>query len=372
MSAWHCVHVQYYDPDKDDLILDAVRPLFEQLRPYAERLHLARHWRRGPHVRLFVKTDPDTWTHVVRPHIHTVIGDYLEAHPSTFVPDFAHDLAQHRLLAHHERDDGPLTPWLPDNTVHEQPYDSRLHVVRSPETAELMAAFASDTTSLLFTMLSRARNGQDRKDLMALELMLATSATARPPITRSFVSYRSHAEGYLHACDKPDAIRQVFEQHYHTHRQSYVDRTRAVLATLAGSPDPTPLAHAWATVCREYAARVAPLITRGLVFPPLPADPPPTPPRAPMHALMFGNRAFRRGVFADPGFLRYRFLLNCTYLQINRLGLTPYERMRTCHATANAVEEIHGISAIDMVQSFVNTHPNTPQSAPARSSSKGG
>ncbi|NUT94342.1 MAG: hypothetical protein HOY78_20200 [Saccharothrix sp.] len=354
MTTWHCVHVQYYDPDKDGLILDAVRPLFEQLRPHAERLHLARHWRRGPHVRLFVKTDPRTWAHVVRPRIDAVIGEYLRAHPSTFVPDVAHDLAQHRLLARHERDDGPLTPWLPDNTVHEQPHDPRLHVLRSPETAELMAAFAADSTSLLFDLLSHARAG-DRKDLLALELVLATSDTVRPPITTSFVSYRSHAEGYLHACDNPDAVRTAFEDHYRTHRESFVDRARTVLSGAR-----TPFARRWAALCTDYADRVRPLVDQGLVFSPVPEDPPAMPRRAPMHALMFGNKAFRRNVFADPGFLRYRFLLNCTYLQINRLGLNPYERMRTCHAAANAVEEIHGVSAIDIVRAFVDKYPNTP------------
>ncbi|WP_309114232.1 thiopeptide maturation pyridine synthase [Saccharothrix sp.] len=353
MTTWHCVHVQYYDPDKDGLILDAVRPLFDDLRPHAERLHLARHWRRGPHVRLFVKTDPGRWTRVVKPRIDTVIGEYLAAHPSTTVPDPARALAQHRLLARHEQEHGPLTPWLPDNTVHEQPYDPRLHVLRSPETAELMAEFAADSTPLLFDLLAQARVGA-RKELLALELMPATSATARPPITRSFVSYRSHAEGYLHACGDPDAVRTAFEGHYRTHRQSFVDCTREVLAT------PGPFARAWAALCREYGPRVQPLIGQGLVFAPTPAEPPAITPRAPMHAMMFGNRAFRQAVFANPGFLRYRFLLNCTYLQINRLGLTPYERMRTCHCAANAVEEIHGISAIELVRAAVDARPNTP------------
>ncbi|MFD0201089.1 MULTISPECIES: thiopeptide maturation pyridine synthase [Saccharothrix] len=357
MNTWHCVHVQYYAPDKDALILDAVRPLFEQLRPHVERLHFARHWRRGPHLRLFVKADPDTWTRVVRPRIDTVVGGYLAEHPSTHVPDVARELAEHRLLALHEREEGPLTPWLPDNTIHEQPYDPRAHVVRSPETAELMAGFAADSTPLVFDMLESVREGRDRKDLIAVELMLTTSSTVRPPITRSFVSYRSHAEGYLHACNDPEAVRTAFEHHYQTHRQSYVDRVRAVLAN---SPPTTPHARPWATLCHFYSHRVEPLIEAGAVFPTLPGDPPAKPLRTPMHAKMFGNRAFRERIFNDPGFRRYRFTLNCTYVNISRLGLSPYERMRTCHAAANAVEEVHGVSALDIVDRFVTAHPNTP------------
>jgi hypothetical protein len=38
---------------------------------------------------------------------------------------------------------------------------------------------------------------------------------------------------------------------------------------------------------------------------------------------------------------------------ISRMGLTPYERLRTCHVAANAVEEVYGVSAFDLVAGFV-------------------
>ncbi|MEV8435809.1 thiopeptide maturation pyridine synthase [Actinosynnema sp. NPDC051121] len=357
-TTWHCVHVYYYEPDKDRLILDAVRPLFQQLRSKVDALYFARHWRQGPHLRLFAKTDPERWVDVVRPRIDAVIGDYLAAHPSTAEPDLEHDLAQHRLLARREKELGPLTPWFPDNSIHEQPYDTRPHVIRSAETRELIASFASDGTHLLFRMLDQARAGVDAKELMALELMLATTVTACPPITAGFASYRSHAEGFLYSCGDPDAVRATFDAHYDAHRETLVGRTRAVLAALDGGTNVTPYARRWASLCREYGRRVEPLIARGLVFAPLPVDPPTTLPPAPMHALMFGNRAYREAVFNDPAFLRYRFLLNCTYHQISRLGLTPFQRFRTCHAAANAVEEIHGISAVDAIRTYVEFHPN--------------
>ncbi|MFI9007951.1 thiopeptide maturation pyridine synthase [Actinosynnema sp. NPDC053489] len=352
-TSWHCVHVHFHEPDVDRLILDAVRPLFQQVRSRVDGLHLARHWLRGPHLRLFARTDPDTWARVVRPRVDTVVGGYLAAHPSTAVPDLEHELAQHRFLARRERERGPLTPWFPDNSIHEQPYDARPHVIRSPEVGELMAEFASAGTQPLFRMLEQVRAGADAKELIALELMLATTAAARPPVAAGFASYRSHAEAFLRSCRDPEAVRAAFDAHYESRREAFTARTRAVLATLGGGVDRTPYARRWAALCREHGRRARPLVERGLVFPP-----PVEPPAAPVHALPLGDRAHREALRRDPGFLTYRFLLNCAHLQVGRLGLTPFQRFRTCHAAANAVEEVLGVRAVDAVRAHVEARPD--------------
>ncbi|MGH3829696.1 MAG: lantibiotic dehydratase C-terminal domain-containing protein [Pseudonocardiaceae bacterium] len=50
-TSWHSAHIHYHEPDKNALILDAVRPLLHQLRPVVERAYLVRPWRQGPHLR---------------------------------------------------------------------------------------------------------------------------------------------------------------------------------------------------------------------------------------------------------------------------------------------------------------------------------
>jgi len=83
-------------------------------------------------------------------------------------------------------------------------------------------------------------------------------------------------------------------------------------------------------------------------------------PRSEFHHMMFANHTYRERVFDDPRFHRYRVGLNCTYLQINRLGLAPPQRMRTCHLAASAVEDLYGLNAVDMIRSFVQQHPDPP------------
>jgi AcrR family transcriptional regulator len=361
-TSWHSAHIYYYQPDKDALLLDAIRPLLHRLRPVVERAYLVRHWRQGPHLRLHIRTDPDTWTTTVQPQLEETIGTYLRANPSTAALDERVELPTHLLLAQHEQENGPLTPWFPDNSIQYQPHDPRLHALGHQEVADLLTDYLAESTEPLLDMLEHLRSGADTKELLSLGLMLATSHTLAPPITHSFISYRSHAEGFLFQCTDPAATRAAFDEHYRTHRGTLLDRMQAVIATLDGRNEeqPVPFVRSWAALIRTHADRAKSLIQNGLVFPKTPTPQPTDPPRAAFHQMMFGNRTYRDRVFDDPHFHRYRFALNCTYLQINRLGLTPLQRMRTCHLAANAVEDTYGVSAVDMIRTFVEQHPDQP------------
>jgi hypothetical protein len=69
-----------------------------------------------------------------------------------------------------------------------------------------------------------------------------------------------------------------------------------------------------------------------------------------MHRLMLGSDTFRRLVFDNPEFTRYRLVLNYTHLHLARLGIMGYGRYRLCHLAANAVEEALGVEAMRIVE----------------------
>ncbi|TQM35034.1 thiopeptide maturation pyridine synthase [Pseudonocardia cypriaca] len=354
-AAWHSAHIYYYELDKDALILDAVRPLLDELRPAVDRAYVVRHWRRGPHLRLHVHTDPESWRDVVRPTVERTVGGYLRSHPSTSQLDERAELPTHRMLADYEQESGPLSPWFPDNSLQYPPYDARVEVLGNRDVAELVADHAAAGTALLFEMLEHARSGADSKELLSLGLMLAASHTVAPPIEHAFISYRSHAEGFLFCSKDPDGTRARFDAHYRERRDVLTGRVRDVIATLEGTPDgePVPFVREWADIARRFARRAAALVREDRLFPRVGAPTADGPPRTDFHNLMFNSARYREEVFNAHYFQLYRFALNNTYLQISRMGLTPYERLRTCHVAANAVEEVYGVSAFDLVAGFV-------------------
>ncbi|MET8862782.1 thiopeptide maturation pyridine synthase [Nonomuraea sp. NPDC004580] len=361
--VWHCVHVYYHAPDKDALLLDAVRPLLEGLRGEIEQAYVLRHWRQGPHVRINVKAAPEVWERVVRPRVDEVVGAYLREHPSTVVLDPAGSLPRHRLMAMREQERGPLTPWPPDNSIRDAAYDSRRHVLGTDEEAELLAAFYTDATPLLFGMLEHVRDGQDGKTGLALSLMLTIAHTSQR-IDRSYLSFRMHAEGYLTWAADPAAARASFERVFAERRAALTGRVRDVVACL---DDPgaaaVPFVREWAALLERYRPRIAammddgrlvqPAIEPGEAFAARPGEPR-APHREPseLQRLVFDNPAYHEAIFRSPAFRRYRVLLNYTYLHLTRLGLTPLDRFRTCHLLADAVEDVYGVSGVAALRRF--------------------
>ncbi|WP_187415198.1 thiopeptide maturation pyridine synthase [Nonomuraea sp. PA05] len=362
--AWHSVHVHYHAPDKDGLLLDAVRPLLDGLRGEVAAAYVLRHWRQGPHLRINVKAPPPVWRRVVRPRVDETVGAYLREHPSTTVLDPAASLPRHRLLAMREQERGPLTPWPPDNSIRDAPYDSRRHVLGSDEEADLLASFYTDATPLLFGMLEHVRAGRDGRTGLALSLMLTIAHTARR-IDRSYLSFRMHAEGYLTWAADPARARASFERAFAGHRTALTRRVRDVVACLDDvAAPPVPFVREWAALLERYRPRVAalmedgrlvqPTVEPGEAFQPRPGDPPPPGHRDPseLQRLVFDNPAYHEAIFATPAFRRYRVLLNYTYLHLTRLGLTPLDRFMTCHLLADAVEEVYGLSGLDTLRRF--------------------
>ncbi|MFI6737677.1 lantibiotic dehydratase C-terminal domain-containing protein [Nonomuraea sp. NPDC050451] len=206
--------------------------------------------------------------------------------------------------------------------MRDAPYDSRRHVLGSDEAVDLLTAFYADATPLLFGMLEHVRAGRDSKTGLALSLMLTVAHTSRR-IDRSYLSYRMHAEGFITWAADPAGVRASFEQSFRERRAALTGRVRDVVAALDDrAAPPVPFVREWAALLEEYRRRAGALLDDGRL--------------------------------TDPAFLRYRVLLNYTYLHLTRLGLTPLDRFRTCHLPADAVEDVYGLSGLDTLRRFAD------------------
>ncbi|GAA4874115.1 thiopeptide maturation pyridine synthase [Saccharopolyspora cebuensis] len=357
-GTWRGLQVYFYAEDKDDLLLDCVRPLFGRVAARTERLLFTRHWLRGPHLRLAFRAPDDT----VVPTAEREITRYLAAHPSTARVDERALLATHRRLAEQEQEPGPLTPLHPDNSVQHAPHDRRVPVLGGAAAAALLEDFYHETNDTAFDMLAHVRAGGDRL-VLALDLMLATAHALWPGIDRGFISYRSHAEGFIVRAADPAARRAFCEERYRAQSLLLRERLTAVLACLDGGGGDVPFITDWVAVLARYRAAAEPLIGSGeLSFAAAQRSPEQGGAErrgwdegmlahSTFHQLLQGEGGRMEQLQRDPAFLGYRFALNYLYLHLNRIGLRPVERFLLCHLISDAVEEHYGISAHDFVAS---------------------
>jgi len=370
VGRWHSAHIYHYDPDTTDaLLLNAIRPLIAALAEHGmPDAYFVRHWLRGPHIRVHVRTDPDTFERVAKPLIERIAGGYLNDNPSTHVPDMAREERAHAWLAELEQEQGPITPWFPDNSIRYLPYDRRLHVLGTAEAAEHLAEFHVETTPLAFRILEEYPNKSARFGTL-VSLMLASAQIGCPPITNGYLSYRSHAEGFFANSGDPRRMRTRYEELYQANREPLAGRLAAVLGQLedgvVGEDEEPAVRHLpeWAAIARRVLARAEDLESRGLLrMPAFLADEPDG--RRGMgwenisdfHRALMSNTQVRDELAAASWFTVYRVLLNYQYLLFNRLGLTPAERFLLCHLAARTVEDANDMT-VDKVIDLLRAGP---------------
>ncbi len=356
--TWRAVHVYYYDENKDDLILDAVRPVLRRVAEDVRCAYFVRHWRRGPHVRIPVLATPSAFTSVVEPAVADIVRGYLARRPSTTaLPPEAVLLPMHERLAELEMETGPLRPLVPDNSVLFTEHDRRLDMLDGEVGSDLLAEFYATTNDLAFAMLEEIRSGRTR-EFVGLSLMLAVAHAfgGEPAIERGFVSFRSHAEAFLYGSSDQVGIRARFDREYLANARALTGLVRAVMDTVDGRSTAVPFVTEWVAALRPLWTVSESLVASGRLR--LTAGVPEGDSDAaagkladsPIHRLMLGSDTFRRLVFDDPQFTRYRLVLNYTYLHLARLGIMGYGRYRLCHLAANAVEKALGVDAIRIVE----------------------
>lgn len=340
---WHTVHVYYHDEDKDALILDAVRPLFERLTGQVGAVSWTRHWRQGPHLRLNVRAGQETAERVVVPMAQEVVGGWLARHPSIRLLDPHAMLADHRRLAEVENDTGPLLPWPANNSVHLGRYERRVDVHGNERMADLLTDFYADTTPISFRMIERF--GTRQRLMLAFDLIVATvHALSTTGIQDGFVALRSHAEAFLNARAENAQLRDGWDQHYRRHASTLTTRVAGVVSTVDGVHEAAAFVGEWVDLLGHYRNRARHLAAEGeFHLPPLDSG---LGGVSSFHATLVAGPRWAR-LRDSPAFALSRLLINYTYLHLTRLGVTPSERFLLCHLAANAVEDCYDVSALE-------------------------
>jgi hypothetical protein len=357
-TAWPhptaCVY--YYDPNKTALLLEAVRPLFDELSGLGTPAYFERHWLRGAHLRLRFAGVGARFEEIRRRTEETVSA-FLERAPSRFAIDPADQLRQHRRLASLEGVSEPLTPLEEDNTlVFEVERESR-----DPAKAQCLREFYLATNGLVFGDLKEIAGGFSSIYDLAIDLMIVAGqhfyrSPSEPSLRESLVSFRSHADAFIANTPRPDAVRAHFQSQSRLLRAVVSERIRRLETWSADERHLLAFARPL-EIGTEQLASLDPSIVfgdRGLEWSETWLV------NSSLHATIAASPSYRRFMFESAWFLRYRISLNLTYLHLSRLGLLPVERYMLCQLVADAAEEVYSVSALELVRAFAARHGAPP------------
>ncbi|MER5769720.1 thiopeptide maturation pyridine synthase [Streptomyces sp. NPDC001985] len=353
MTDWRSIQIRYYSEAKDDLILDAVRPLLADLGDRVRQPYIVRHWRRGPHLRLNLRADADVWEREVLPEATARLGRHLRDHPSTTVLDEAAVTERQRLLAVRESDHGPLGPWYPDNTLQTEPYEDRRHILRDDRLIDLLDTFHAESTALAFPTLEAIRRGELSLFRVALDLMIAFAHTSVPPIARGYMSFRSHAEAFCSYCEDRDGVRAGFEAAYQRQAAPLRALVRDRVARVDEDRSPRHVRE-WLRLVARQKEIAAPLIAGGEIDLDGAAPEPGMVQRhtVDFHEVLLGTGRYTTEVLGSEWFLTHRLAINMLYAHLSRLGLVPLQRYLFCHLIAGAVEAEYGVSPVERARAW--------------------
>src|SRR5699024_6254706 len=235
--------------------------------------------------------------------------------PSTGCPDLEKEMNQHRKLAELEHVEGPLLPWRPDHSVRFGTRQDRSWYVGGNAVLDFLDDFHAEAGPLVLRALDRARS-QGRRQELCLCLMFALAHTQCPPVSRGFLSYHSHAEAFLANCADPQRTRAAFEERHRANKE----RSAQILEQILRADGPAG-AGSVPDAASAQAAR-----TSGFLYD-------------------LRERGEWHRIRTAAWFRCYRLLLNATYAQLTRLGVSPLERYLLCYTAARTVEEVVGAAA---------------------------
>ncbi|WJK40065.1 lantibiotic dehydratase C-terminal domain-containing protein [Solwaraspora sp. WMMA2056] len=373
----------YHSPTKLPLLRAAVLPAAGWAAGQGLAVHLERHWRHGPHLRIrLAATDPAGAAElaVVATAVAGRLRRHLAEQPSTARTSVAELLAQAEQAGRIELVPPPYAPIHPDNTVRVEPVDDRAlaTLFGSTEAVECRAALLRlgvPAVSAAADRLAAAGDSAAARVRTCLTAMALHASRYPLGLGNGHQSFLSHLEEFLVLNDPDGRVRAAFDAQW----RRCADSATALVARLAAPTDAAgpgaesgpgldPTERGWEQWTVSAAEVTGAAYQRG-ELPRVPAfsyldraeqigDPdtvrrwhPDRTEYSDYHQLLrqidFDRVPYERE------FVTYRFATNVLYLLLGLLDVRPTERYLAAYLLSRAAERITGITWQERINGYL-------------------
>jgi hypothetical protein len=273
----------------------------------------------------------------------------------------------HEELALREAEEGDFVPLYPNNSIQYIPYVPKTQVFLGARGVEFIEDYYEATNEVVLTILEQTENDRAKRLEQAFDLMVITAATLAE-IKRSFLAYRSHAEGFIGDSRDPRQLRKQFDSKYESQRNALHSRIQGIVNALDSGLDDDTYQTNWARINRAFHQKSRTLIASGHVKVLVDADMQAlwqpahikefyrrretVMANSEFHAALQTNVAALTFMQTDVEFLSARLILNYMYLTVARLGISPLEKFFLAYLIARSVEEMYSISTVESIKAY--------------------
>lgn len=218
------LYVVYHQPSKKELLTELLVPLALNLQSKegVRHVHLERHWKHGPHVRLVLDTDHKD----LIIEAQSLVRDHLQTAPSAQPLDADRYLKEAEKLGTLEVEPGPYLPLWPDNTVHIGEAPDRSALLGNAQTQTLRDRYMHSLLKPVHATLQQLKAQPRMKIPLVVQILTLNAALYPHGLFSGHLSYRSHLEEHLfHA---GETVREGFAQRHAPHRDWFIEQVRDV------------------------------------------------------------------------------------------------------------------------------------------------
>ncbi|MFY1633386.1 hypothetical protein ACN27F_08920 [Solwaraspora sp. WMMB335] len=369
----------YYAPAKLPLLRAAVLPAARWAAGQGTGVHLERHWRHGPHLRIRLSRHTPagpaakSGTGVDLAGVAGTVADrlrrYLTTHPSTEQIGTAELLAQAEQAGRAELVPPPYEPIHPDNTVRIEPVDDTalavlLESAAAVECRARLLQLGLPAVAASAERLAAAGDSASARVRLCLTAMSLHASRYPLGLGAGHQSFLSHLEEFLVFNDPTGQVRGAFDDHW----RRRADPVTELVARLAdGAADAAELAWqewtatAWATAEAAYRRGELPAVP-GFTYlsrAEQVGDPeivhrwhPDRTEYSDYHQLL-GQIDFSRVPY-EREFVTYRFATNVLYLLLGLLDVRPLERYLAAYLLSRAAERITGVTWQERINGYLD------------------
>lgn len=361
-SQWQNIQIYYYDPNKDALLLDCIRPLIAELSQdqAVERCFFFRQWQGGSCLCFCVLADPLYFSQALAPLLLKKIAAYLHDHPSRYQVSEQQAQQQDERINSLRRDTVASIPLVPDNTVRLAAYTMAEHFANT-EMIRFLENYYAKTNELVFTIIEQTRENDSARLNACFDQLVAFISSVSPlPLTSAYMSFRSHAEAYIAfepEREDPEKRRQRLHDLFLQREKMIIQRFKYLVISLQREPARLPSwLHEIIALHKGYLQQALEDVQTG---------------RLSFHetvAAGYSSELFRLGasqfhsevahnpaVLAmqdDPRIVANRIILNFLYLHLNRIGMLNADRYILDYYIAETVETLFHISPVERLKTF--------------------